>query len=187
MNESSLEPQSEPRGVTAGWVKSPIEKAAADKMSDDQWLNAISKYQSEKPNVTTTIEIKGGATELARDLETRVKEDPERFARLILEFPSDSNPIYLDRTLASIQNGTISSDLKLEVCFKAFEEAREFCGQSIVDVLGSIKEPLQTEAVTLLHQLAIDYGIPDSSSSQTTILLMIFIQSASTQHVGGRL
>ena len=160
-------PQSEPRGVTAGWVKSPIEKSAADKMTDAQWLNAISKYQSERPNVTTTIEIKGGATELARDLETRVKEDPERFARLSLNFPSDSNPIYLDRMLASIQNGTISSDLKLEVCFKAFEEAREFCGQSIVDVLGSIKEPLQTEAVTLLHQLATDYGISDSSSSQT--------------------
>ena len=53
------------------------------------------------PNVTTTIEIKGGATELARDLETRVAEDPERFARLSLKFPSDSNPIYLDRTLAS--------------------------------------------------------------------------------------
>ena len=40
-------PQSEPRGVTGGWVKSPIEKSAADKMIDDQWLNAISKYQSE--------------------------------------------------------------------------------------------------------------------------------------------
>ena len=101
-------------------------------------------------------------------METRVKEDPERFARLSLKFPSDSNPIYLDRMLASIQNGRISSDLKLEVCFKAFEEAREFCGQSIVDVLGSIKEPLQTEAVTLLHQLATDYGVSDSSSSQTT-------------------
>ena len=160
-------PQSEPRGVTGGWVKSPIEKSAADKMIDDQWLNAISKYQSEKSNVTTTIEIKGGATELARDLETRVAEDPERFARLSLKFPSDSNPIYLDRTLASIKNSAISSDLKLEVCFKAFEEAREFCGQSIVDVLGNIKEPLETEAVTLLHQLATDYGNSDSSSGQT--------------------
>ena len=100
-------------------------------------------------------------------METRVAEDPERFARLSLKFPSDSNPIYLDRTLASIKNAPISSDLKLEVCFKAFEEAREFCGQSIVDVLGNIKEPLETEAVTLLHQLATDYGNSDSSSGQT--------------------
>ena len=41
------EPEGEPREIAASDVKSPIEKTAADKMNDDQWLRAISKYNSD--------------------------------------------------------------------------------------------------------------------------------------------
>ena len=90
------EPEGEPRGVTGGLVTSPIKGSAADKMTDEQWLRAITKYDSEGVSAWSDDGLRGGATELARDLGARVKDAPERFARLSLSFPPDANPAYLE-------------------------------------------------------------------------------------------
>ena len=50
-------------------------------MTDEQWLGAIKKYDSEeRPNWENPG--KGGAWQLAGMLQEFVKEEPERFARL---------------------------------------------------------------------------------------------------------
>ena len=67
------EPQGEPRGITGGIVRSPIEESATDKMTDDQWLRAIAKYHSEDQWDFSDDEVKGGALQLAQALEARVK------------------------------------------------------------------------------------------------------------------
>ena len=154
------EPEGEPRAVTAQWVGSPIEENAADKMTDDQWLRAIAKYRSEDQRRFFRNEIRGGALQLAQDLERRVNEEPERFARLGLRFPVDANPVYLERTLAGLKGAAAASVLKLQVCRKAFEESRSHCGQSIADVLGSIEDPLPEDAVQMLCWLATEHGDP---------------------------
>ena len=41
------EPDGEPREVTGGFVGSPIEEHAGEKMTDNQWLRAIVKYRAE--------------------------------------------------------------------------------------------------------------------------------------------
>ena len=160
------EPEGEPRGITGGLVKSPIKKDAADKMTDDQWLRAIEKYRSEDWGRFLRDEVTGGAWQLAQVLENCVKEEPERFARLSLHFPANTNPVYLERALSALEKTPIASDLKLQVCRKAFAESCGPCGRSIADVLGNIEDPLPDDAVQMLHRLATEHEDPDREAWQ---------------------
>ena len=160
------EPQGEPRGVTGGIVRSPIEKDAADKMTDDQWLRAIMKYRSEDRWCFSPDEVTGGAWQLAQVLGERAKEEPERFACLGLRFPTDTNSVYLEHILSALREAPIASDLKLQVCRKAFAESRGPSGRSIADVLGKIEDPLPDDAVHMLHQLATEHEDPASEAWQ---------------------
>ncbi len=162
------EPEGEPRGMTGDGdlVESPIKKDVADKMIDDQWLRAIVKYHSEEWGRFLRDDVTGGARQLAQVLEDRAKEEPERFARLSLRFPADTNPVYLERTLSALEKAPIASDLKLQVCRKAFAESRGSCGRSIADVLGNIEDPLSDDAVQMLHRLATEHEDPDREAWQ---------------------
>ena len=160
-------PQGEPRTTAASLVGPPIEKTAADKMTDDQWLRAIDKYRSEDLWHFSHDEVAGGALQLAQQsLEPRAKEEPERFALLSLRFPADANPVYLEGILSALQEAPIKSDLKLRVCRKAFTESCGPCGQSIADVLGNIEDPLPDDAVQMLHYLATEHEDPASEAWQ---------------------
>ena len=158
------EPEGEPRGMTGDGdlVESPIKKDVADKMIDDQWLRAIVKYHSEEWGRFLRDDVTGGARQLAQVLEERAKEEPERFARLSLRLPADANPVYLERTLSALEKAPIASDLKLQVCRKAFAESCGPCGRWIADVLGNIEDPLPDDAVQMLHRLATEHEDPDS-------------------------
>ena len=68
------ETEGEPSGVTGVMLTSPIKKSAVDKMTDDQWLRAIEKYDSEGIASWSDNEVRGGALELARDFGVRVRE-----------------------------------------------------------------------------------------------------------------
>ena len=160
------EPDGEPSGISGGFVQSPIKKNAAEKMTDDQWLRAIVKYRSEDRMHFSPDGVTGGARQLAQVLEKRVSEDPDRFARLSLRFTEDTNPVYLERTLAGLKGAVAASELKLQVCRKAFGESRGHCGKSIADVLGSIEDPLPNDAIEMLHWLATEHDDPASETWQ---------------------
>ena len=145
-------PTDEPEVLAAASiVGSPIPPQGTERMTDDQWLHAIKKYQSEFP---THSFLKGGAVELSRELGARTKDDPERFARLALQFPKDAHPAYLDEILCGLKKVAISSTLKIRVCEKAFDQAREYSGSTIADVIGYIEEWLPEKAVEMLGWLA---------------------------------
>ena len=158
------EPSGHPVGVTGGLVKSPIDKKATTRMTDEQWLRAIAKYDSEWLTSPGSDRLKGGAWELARELEARVQEQPERFAQLSLRFPAEANPVYLDRVLAALAEAAIESNLKIKVCRKAFVEASDSCARSIADVLGEIKDPLPSDAIAMLESLATKHEDPAEES-----------------------
>ena len=152
-----------PRGIQGGLVGSPIEESAEKKMTDDQWLNAIKKYNSKREFPRADI-LKGGARELARSLQGRVQEEPERFARLSLKFPADTNPVYMAYTLRGLKETEASSELKLKVCHKAYKtysESSDECAKEIADLLGSIKDSLPNDAVQMLDWLAIKHPDPE--------------------------
>ena len=149
-----------PRGIQGGEVVSPIEETATEKMTDDEWLNAIKKYDSER-GISGENPTKGGARELARSLQRRVQEEPERFAHLSFRFPSDANPVYMEHTLMGLKETEASSEHKLKVCRKAYSELRSECGKAIADLLGSIKDPLPNDVVQMLIWLATEHPDPE--------------------------
>ena len=160
------EPEGEPRRVTVERLTSPIKKTAADKMTDDQWLRAIRKYDSGGLASWSDNEDHWRALELARDLGARVKEDPARFARLSLSFPAAANPVYMQEVLRALKDAAAPYDLKLQVCRKAYADARSPCGAVIAEVLGSTEDPLPDDAVRMLHWIATEHGEPAKEAWQ---------------------
>ena len=154
------EPTTEPQGAIVGMVESPIAQPAVALMTDEQWLNAIATYDTESFSLIEPL--KGGALELAGALETRAKEDPVRFSRLSLQFPKDVNPVYLEHVLAALSNSTVSDDLKIRVCRKAFVESFDHCGRWITDVLASVEDQLSEDAVDMLHRIATEHNNPST-------------------------
>ena len=149
-----------PEEIQVREVVSPIEESAAEKMTDEQWLQAIKSYNLER-EFTRGDPLTGGARELARSLQGRVQEEPERFARLSLRFPSVTNPVYIEHTLRGLKETNGFTGLKLEVCRKAYSEFRGECGKEIAKLLGSIKEPLPDDAVQMLIWLATEHPDPE--------------------------
>ena len=156
-------PESPPQKLEAVWVGPPIEESAVEKMTDEQWLRAIKKYDSEEMHNWEDLE-KGGALQLAQTLQGCVKEEPERFARLSLRFPLGTHPYYIAHTLIGLKETKVSLELKLEVCRKAYSEVREACGREIADLLGSVEEPLPDDAVQMLDWLATEHPDPEKES-----------------------
>ena len=148
------EPDSSPQESRVYTVGSPIEKTDAEKMTNEQWLRAIQEYDSEESKHCWENPEKGGALELARMLQEFVEQEPERFALLSLKFPSDTHSFYIEHTLNGLKETEGFTELKLEVCRKAYSEYRDNCGKAITDLLGSIEEPLPDDAVQMLDWLA---------------------------------
>lgn len=161
-------PSGEPRGVRTRSVVSPIAPQAADKMTDEQWLRAIRKYQGHGSRFDKGDELVGGAHELSRELERRTTEDPERFGRLASRLPSDADPAYLSGVLRGLERAecAVADDLRLTVCAKAFADTREDLnvGCAIADVLQGIAA-LTDEAVEILSWLATEHPHPDSEGA----------------------
>ena len=151
---------STPQKIKAYRIDSPIEKSAAEKMTDEQWLSAIKKYNSEERHNWENLE-KGTALELARMLQECVKQEPKRFSQLSLRFPKGTHPFYIEHTLNALKGATASTELKLEVCRKAYTETPIDCGKALVDLLGSMEEPLPNDAMQMLDWLATVHPDPE--------------------------
>ncbi len=172
-------PKSPSKTSDVVWLQSPIGKPAMEKMTDEHWLKAIEKYDTKTRPFDKTDPSKGGALELARTMQDSVKDDPERFARLCLEFKAEAHPVYLEHVLLALKETEISTELKLQVCRKGFAESRDHCGMAIADVLGSIEAPLPDDTIEMLDWLAtestqFDLGLwmggPDGNAEQTDLL-----------------
>ena len=157
-------PEGEPRRITVESVTSPIEGSAADEMTDDQWLRAIRKYDADSVSPRSDHGLRGGATELARELGARAKDAPERFAHLSLRFPADANPVYLEAVLRALKDAGGPYDLKLQVCRKAVANARGPCSAVIANLLGTAEDPLPDDAVRMLHWIATEHDDPTTDA-----------------------
>ena len=158
--------EGERRPIAVDSVESAGDGGAVEAMTDEQWLAAIGRHRSRVAASARGDESPGGQGQLADLLEGKAAVDPDRFARLALKFPAAAHPVYLERTLAVLKSAAVSSDLKLQVCHKAFVESRGPCGRSIAEVLGSIREPLPNDAVRMLHWLATEHEDPATTAWQ---------------------
>jgi hypothetical protein len=94
-----------PRGITGGFIGSPIASDAAQKMTDAQWLSAMAKHDSDKTNWST---FTGGARELSHVLREQVAAEPARFARLSLHLTPEFNAAYADAVLMGFGDAEVN-------------------------------------------------------------------------------
>lgn len=126
----------DPHLSRGGWVGSPISEQAIEKMSDQAWLRAIGKY---KGNVSHKDFLKGGAQQLSVSLEQVIKKDPERFYRLAMQIPLDTDPQYIK----AFVNGFAESAAPIEMLINVI---RRFAAVSESNFVRSLSRALEKRA-----------------------------------------
>lgn len=152
-----------PSSVEAYIVGPPIADDDSKKMSDDDWLRALAKHDSDDSHWANDSRV-GGARELAQVLGRRTTEEPERFARLGLRLDATIPAAALEEIIQNLP-GTIDPDLLADVCEHARHLHGEAVGQNICWTIKKIDTP-----TTRLAQLVVDCAKdtdPDSELAHT--------------------
>jgi hypothetical protein len=135
----SCEDVAPPTKSPSPWMTPPIPQDRAAKMSDDHWLRAIARNPWPED----------GASQLAPVLEELTKTDPQRYARLLLRFPTGAPEAYVTAVLRGVAGAGLDGDLILDV----IHHARELGGQ---DVNRSVAWLIQSEATGSLPRQVLD-------------------------------
>ena len=91
---ASQDPES-PSASRSGSVHSPIAPDRAAHMSDDAWISAFGGM-GEGDRGWSEWGFRGGAYELARVLQARVKQQPDRFVELASRMPATADPSFIN-------------------------------------------------------------------------------------------
>lgn len=153
-----------PWEVRGGFVQSPLDSKTADRMNDEQWLAAMSKYRSDQDRLWLKDRILGGAEQLANVLLAKAKEAPDRFAVLALRIPADANSAYFRAILRGLVDSDqgISQEWLLALLRKAHGAQDRSLADPIVSLIGKYgKVGLHPDMVAMLAHYAAD---PDPSA-----------------------
>ena len=155
---------SEVTDAEGGRVRSPIPHDSALKMNDDHWLGAMRRYSSERDPRTIRDWHKGGALQLSQELETQVKENPSRFARLVHRMPDDTNENYFQAILRGIANSDVDLELDLAVaaCLRCDKIPGRPLDRWITQPLARFPDSiLPNEALELIAWYATEHPNPE--------------------------
>jgi hypothetical protein len=86
-----------PAGVRGGVVPSPIPPDAMEKMTDEQWLRAMSKYSGVDHVFNGDGEFVGGERQLATYLQSLAQKSPSRFIALAGKMGDDLSSSYFEQ------------------------------------------------------------------------------------------
>lgn len=95
----NMEQPPAPVGVQSGFIGPPIPPEAAGHLSDEQWLGAMNRYNTDTADFET---LRGGAHELSQVLKTQATAEPVRFAHLALRLTGQAHPAYSDVILMAL-------------------------------------------------------------------------------------
>ncbi|MCZ2819740.1 hypothetical protein O2V63_05305 [Modestobacter sp. VKM Ac-2977] len=137
-----------PRGITGGQVPPPIPSERARHMTDAQWLRAMRRHGIRPTSFGADGRMIGDAQTQGQVLEDLTREDPERFARLLLDIPDEVPGAYVN----AILRGLVDSRLDIDVLTPLLEHVRSRGGDSDRDVAqligaqaaGSVPDELLT-------------------------------------------
>jgi hypothetical protein len=159
-------PKKEPEGIRHYTVVSPIKKESAEHMTDDQWLNAIEKYNTEDRHYDWSHPEKGGGWQLSAMLEGFVKEEPWRFAQLCLRFPEGTLSNYYSAVLRGLKDAEIDVSMKMEIIHKIKDTEHYGTLVAALDMLGSVRGiQLPIEGLKFISDMA-DYNEPESNDTE---------------------
>ena len=149
-------------------IQPPIPEDAAQKMSNKHWLSAIRKHDTDCDDFTQDGRYVGGALELSRLLEDRVKHEPMRFAELILKFPDQANPSYFEAVLSGLSD----TDLDIETIVRVTERCHRIegrpLGRCICDPIASAaQDDVPPKALDLVAWYATEDPAPQQELWRT--------------------
>lgn len=156
----------EPYGVQGGFVGSPIADDASERMNDEQWLRAMTRYGTDDFRDRRHF-LTGGAHQLSSVLERQVAKDPVRFARLALAMPDDVNTAYFDAILRGVASSEqeIPLDLTARLMKRCHALPDRPCGRWIArPLLDHAEEAIPPDLLELISWYAIHD--PDPSSDR---------------------
>ncbi len=141
-----------PKGVTGGFIGSPIPAGNAQLMTDQQWRLALAKHSSPE---TERRWMTGGAAELAQVLGEQAQQEPERFTRLALTLDASLPACYLE---AVIRNAGPRLDPAqwAQLCVHARSTAGEAVTRAICHVIETAPALCGPEVVAVLQHCAGD-------------------------------
>lgn len=173
-----------PLGITSGVIGSPIAPAAAQKMTDGQWLNAMAKYDSNEVNWSA---FTGGACELSRVLQQQAAADPARFAKLTLQLTSEVNVSYTNALLIGFGDAEVSTTVRPLL----FEAVRYIASLGHTDndrFIGTALQKYSRELPLNLVELILDralHALDPTDNSPVIIHGDTDGQSAADMHLNG--
>jgi len=134
-----------PKPMVASFVGSPIPESATQKMTDEQWLRAIQRYDKHGLDSNKDYSFAGGASELSHLLERQVKIEPKRFAALVSQFPDNTNSSYFDAVLRGIAEVELDIETAFFVCQRCHQLPNHPCGRWICWLIGKLADLLWSE------------------------------------------
>ena len=151
-------------------AQSPIPGDVVEDMSDEEWLSAIGEHDADEHSFTEDGSFVGGALELSRLLEDRVKQEPERFAELVLRFPDNANPFYFEAVL----RGVTDSGLDIVTIARVTERCHSIegrpLGRYICDPIASLANgDVPLEALDLVASYATEDPDPEQELWRTEV------------------
>lgn len=154
----------QPRGFRSGFIGSPIEGKALERMTDDQWLRAVAKYQGEERDWNS---FTGGAGELASKLGEWVKKEPERFGRLLFLIPKETNSCYFESVVSGLAETPCDDELKFDVARHVFDLFPEACGKDLARLLSGIETLMPEEFLKMMVWIATEHPDPEKELWKT--------------------
>ena len=109
-----------PKPIAASLVGSPIPELATQKMTDEQWLRAIQRYNRDGLDFNKNWSFTGGAGELSHLLKRQVKIEPKRFAALVKQFPNHTHPSYFEAILRGIADINVDMETIIRLSQQLF-------------------------------------------------------------------
>lgn len=149
-----------PKGITGGVVPAPIPEDRARRMSDRDWLTAMEHYGVSHATSWRNGQLIGDAWTQAQVLEVLTKEDPDRFARLMLRIPPGTAEPYVSAVLRGLADVRVGHDLLLAVCRHARDIGGSDANRWLVRLIErSAAGPVEGELIDMVVSIAI--GDPD--------------------------
>lgn len=150
-----------PVSSRGGAVVSPVKASAIEKMSNAQWLSALRRYSSDREREWLPDKVIGGAEQLAQVLGERVEAAPERFARLALRFPADTNSHYFDAVAMGLSGAELPLDLLADVVRLLHDRPERPHGRWTARVIaGSRKQNLPEDVLEIVAWYALQDDDP---------------------------
>ena len=140
----------------------PIPRDVVQEMSDEDWLAAISRHDTDTQEFTQDGRFVGGALELSRVLEDRVRHEPERFSELVLKFSTHANPFYFEAVLRGICDANLDLDTIVRVTERCHRIQERPLGRYICDPIArSAQGNVPPEALDLVAWYATEDSDPE--------------------------